>query len=134
MSGEIHSDEHYSCEKSDVWSLAVTIFIIYFGTRPYTSVLPTFLDDEETPFYGEWLTMIYDKDWKAYWTKTRLKHNHMKMYDRYITKFMERTLLKDPKSRPSIEMLMFDDLFLGPCMKRVEVVNLMRNVEHYSPL
>lgn len=133
MAGEIHLDKSYICEKSDVWSLAVTIFMLYFGTRPYKTVLPTFLDDG-IPFYGEWLTMIYDRNWKAYWRQTRTNHNHVKTYDRYITKFIEKTLLKEPGSRPSIQMLISDDLFIGPCMKRVDVVKLMGNVEHDSPL
>ena len=128
MAEEVLSNESYNCQKSDVWSLAVTLFILYFGKRPYGSILPSLMDNE-IPYYGEYLTLIYNNKWKKYWKFFNTMYSFEREYDTHLCNFIEKCLQRNPTIRPSIDSLLFHDFFIEPCMERSKVLQLMKHVE-----
>ena len=120
MAFEVINQTMHSCEKADVWSLAVTLFVLATGKRPYSSQI---IDGEQ--YYNENLSCIFRKRWKRFWAPLPKVSSDFKAC-------IQAMLAKDPCKRPTYEDLMFFDIFAKPeaCPREVEA-EIRRTINEY---
>ena len=120
MAEEVHLKKYYHCMKSDVWSLAVVMFGLATGKRPYTYI--------ETGIYGQdpWLSSMYDKRWKSFWLQLE-RGRSFPILDDDFKLCMQNMFEKNPEDRPTIEDLLCDDIFYGPLITPEQIVEEMQS-------
>lgn len=116
MAEEVFHNRIYDCEKSDVWSLAITMFSLYFGRRPYQTIECTQVDFD-VAIYDEWLDLIFANQWYSFWKKIR-KENKNVIISCQFKKIIESMMKKSPSKRSSIEELIIHDFFIEPCIEK----------------
>lgn len=127
MSQEVHNGELYECIKSDTWSLAVVMFCLATGKRPYESITCS------DPRDDEWVEAIYNKEWRRFWSS----HQHNRHFPTLPVAFkycIENMLKEEAEERASLEEIMMSTFFIGDEMEPKEVVNIMEYYTMYNPL
>ena len=72
MAEEVNNAEIYECLKSDIWSMAVVMFCLASGKRPYCSIVANSEEEDEL------LQNIYNRDWKNF---ENCRENYSKITD-----------------------------------------------------
>jgi len=127
MSEEVHNGELYECLKSDIWSLAVVMFCLATGKRPYESIT------RSDPRDDEWIEVIYNKEWRRFWNS----HQQSKHFPTLPAAFkycIEKMLKEEAEDRASLEEIMTSTFFMGDEMEPKEVVSIMEYYAMYNPL
>lgn len=127
MSQEVHNGELYECLKSDIWSLAVVMFCLATGRRPYESIT------RSDPTDDEWVEAIYNKEWRKFWKS----HQQCTKFPTLPVSFkycIENMLKEEPNDRASLDEIMTSTFFIGEEMEPKEIINTMEYYAIYNPL
>lgn len=68
MAPEMVCRENYDANKTDVWALAVVLFSLTTGVRPYAEPQARRKDLHDTSWRDEWLSAMIDGRWKLWWS------------------------------------------------------------------
>lgn len=99
----------YDTKKSDMWSLAIAIFIVLVGLPPVFSALlePACILGDRMLGCGLYY-YIYTENWSLFWT--RLQANHISKDSK---EFLQRLLCPDPLQRMTASELLVHPWFAG---------------------
>lgn len=123
MAEEVEKQDLYECMKADVWSIAVVMFCLATGKRPYETIM----------LYDEWVEAIYEKRWRIFWKS----HERNKTFPTLPVEFkycIERMLKKEADERYSIEETMETSFFVGDEMEPEEIAHLLQSNKIPEPL
>ena len=126
MAEEVHRAELYECIKADIWSLAVVMFCLATGKRPYEQF-------ESEGVSDEWIQTIYNENWRRFWRS----HQVHKKFPRLPVEFkycLETMLKQEPDERASIENIMTASFFLGDELEPKDVVDMLELCPVDNPL
>ena len=68
MAPEMVCREAYDSNKTDVWALAVVLFSLTTGVRPYAEPQARRKDLHDTNWRDEWLNAMITGRWKLWWS------------------------------------------------------------------
>lgn len=117
MAPEVLTGKCYNCSQSDMWSLGVAFFALYYGRRPYDDVPQKAKYTSSKEWYCPWLRSIEMDDWENFW-ENHERINPEKEISNSFKQCIQGLLTYDPDKRTSLEELMENELLNKPLVPR----------------
>lgn len=95
---EVGNSPSYSPAAADVWSTAITVFIILFG-------IPPVFESTNKCWY---FRCIRDGNWQKFWNQQE-KSRPLRKLDKQTKQFLQRALDPNPSTRPTAEEMLQDE-------------------------
>jgi serine/threonine protein kinase len=96
---EVSKGMPYSPSAADVWSTAITVFIVLYG-------IPPFFEASNKCWY---FRCVRDKNWKRFWKQQEKARPNAPVLSDEAKAFLQRALDPNPHTRPTADEMMQDD-------------------------
>jgi serine/threonine protein kinase len=123
MAPEVLGRRRYTTWKTDVWSLAVCVFSMFTGYRPYTEPSERGKDTFDDTYLDTFMTLALVGKWRVYWQKIQCGP-----VTREFKEFIQCTMCLQRKRSPFSTLVELD--FLGNCsFNRVDFLHIIRKCD-----
>jgi len=102
MAPEMVCREAYDSNKTDVWALAVVLFSLTTGVRPYAEPQSRRKDYYDNSWRDEWLGAMIEGRWKLWWSSHAKTTPSVHYMSKELRDLLERMFCGDSASRASL--------------------------------
>ena len=131
MAPELLCKKYYNAHKADVWSIAVLIFSLCTGLRPYSEPKKrreTITEDglyDDSLWKDEWLDAIIKKKWKQIWlSHIKVKRRINTLSDNFFD-LMQQMFIYDENLRPTLTEIIKHEWFKDIIATKKDIINLL---------
>ena len=126
MAPEMVCREKYDANKTDVWALAVVLFSLCTGVRPYSEPKSRRKGPNDYSWRDEWLGAMMAGKWKLWWMSHARTTPLVKNMSPALCDLFERMFNGDMNERASLSEVLAHEWMNGPTCSNQEIICLSR--------
>lgn len=126
MAPEMVCREKYDANKTDVWALAVVLFSLCTGVRPYSEPKSRRKNPNDMSWRDEWLGAMMSGKWNLWWMSHARTTPLIKNMSSELCDLFERMFHGDMNQRASLLEVLDHEWMNGPTCSNQQIVNLCR--------
>jgi serine/threonine protein kinase len=126
MAPEMVCREKYDANKTDVWAIAVVLFSLCTGVRPYSEPKSRRKNLNDMSWRDEWLGAMMSGKWKLWWMSHARTTPLIKNMSSELCDLFERMFHGDMDQRASLFEVLDHEWMAGPTCSKQQIVNLCR--------
>jgi serine/threonine protein kinase len=126
MAPEMVCREKYDANKTDVWAVAVVLFSLCTGVRPYSEPKSRRKGPNDFTWRDEWLGAMMAGKWKLWWMSHARTTPQIKNMSDELCDLFERMFTGDMNHRASLADILEHTWMDGPTCSNSDIVSLCR--------
>lgn len=127
MAPEMVCREKYDANKTDVWAIAVVLFSLCTGVRPYSEPKSRRKNSNDFSWRDEWLGAMMAGKWQLWWMSHARTTPAVKDMSIELRNLFERMFTGDMNERASLAEVLHHPWMNGPTSSNHDIVNLCRS-------
>lgn len=126
MAPEMVCREQYDANKTDVWAVAVLLFSLCTGVRPYTEPQHRCKGKDDYSWRDKWLQAMLEGNWKVWWLVHARENPIVNKLSTELKDLFEDMFAKTEK-RATLKDVMNHEWMRGPLVQNSKIVSLCQD-------